>query len=85
MLISRGAVYKSATSAEFANGDKYHDNCHCVAEPIFTSDQAASGRYSLNRAYGTLWPQVTAGLSGKAALRAWRRFIRQQQASEART
>ncbi|GIF02219.1 VG15 protein [Paractinoplanes rishiriensis] len=85
MLISRGAVYKTAASAEFSDGDKYHDNCHCVAETIFTPEQLTSARYALNRAYGQQWPQVTAGLSGKAALRAWRRFIRQQQASEAPT
>lgn len=85
MLISRGAVYKSKATAEFSDGDKYHDNCHCVAETIWTPAQATSTRYALNRTYGQQWPQVTAGLSGKAALRAWRRFIRQQQASEAPT
>jgi hypothetical protein len=85
MLISRGAVYKSQATAEFSDGDKYHDNCHCVAETIWTPAQAGSTRYALNRTYGQQWPQVTAGLSGKAALRAWRRFIRQQQASEAPT
>ena len=84
MLLSRGAVYKSAASAEFADGDKYHDNCHCVAEPVFTPEQATSDRYALNRAYGRQWPQVTRGLSGIAALRAWRRFIRQQQATASR-
>ena len=82
MLISRGAVYKSQRSAEYADGDKYHDNCHCTAEQVFTRDQfTGSDLFALNRRYGVLWPQVTKGLSGKAALRAWRRFIRQEQAA----
>ncbi|WIM95777.1 hypothetical protein ACTOB_007907 [Actinoplanes oblitus] len=81
MLISRGPVYRSQRSAEYADGDRYHDNCHCYAEPVFDRGQYASSRlYALNREYQELWPKVTKGLSGKAALRAWRRFIRQQQA-----
>lgn len=82
MLISRGPVYKSNRSAEYADGDRYHDNCHCYAEPVYSREQyAGSTLYALNRRYQELWPQVTKGLSGKAALAAWRRFIRQQQAS----
>ena len=82
MLISRGPVYKSARTAAYADGDTYHDNCHCYAEPVFTGEQfTGSARYTLNREYGALWPQVTKGLSGKAALSAWRRFIRQQHAA----
>jgi hypothetical protein len=81
MLISRGPVYKSSRSAEYADGDKYHDNCHCYAEPIFSRDQyAGSSLYALNRQYAGLWPTVTKGLSGKAALSAWRRFIRREHA-----
>jgi hypothetical protein len=82
MLISRGPVYRSQSSAEFADGDKYHDNCHCYAEPVFTREQySSSATYELNRRYEELWPKVTRGLSGKAAVSAWRRFIRQEQAA----
>jgi hypothetical protein len=82
MLISRGPVYRSQNSAEFADGDKYHDNCHCYAEPVFTREQySGSATYELNRRYEELWPKVTRGLSGKAAVSAWRRFIRQEQAA----
>ncbi|MET8111188.1 hypothetical protein [Streptomyces prasinus] len=101
MLISRGFVrsdaYRSQRAAgptlsqldsgEFADGDKYHDNCHCYAEPVFSNEQYDSPAYELNRRYAELWPQVTRGLSGKAAVSAWRRFIRQEQkavAQEAR-
>lgn len=83
MLISRGPVYKSEQSASrviYGDGDLYHDNCHCYAEPVFSREQyASSDLYALNREYGELWPKVTAGLSGKAALSAWRRYIRQEQ------
>ncbi|QPB09837.1 head maturation protease [Streptomyces phage Sentinel] len=84
MLISRGPVYRSQNSAEFADGDKYHDNCHCYAEPVFTREQYnGSSTYELNRRYEELWPQVTRGLSGKAAVSAWRRFVRQEQKAAA--
>jgi hypothetical protein len=84
MLISRGAVYRSSSSAEYSDGDKYHDNCHCYAEPVFTREQYnSSSTYELNRRYEELWPKVTRGLSGKAAVAAWRRFIRQEQKAAA--
>jgi len=82
MLISRGVIfYKSAASATIASdGDLYHDNCHCYAEPVFTMQQYASEKFALNRKYSAEWPTVTKGLSGKAALSAWRKYIRAQQA-----
>ncbi|MFI5863555.1 hypothetical protein [Streptomyces sp. NPDC051546] len=84
MLISRGPVYRSSRSAEYADGDKYHDNCHCYAEPVFSREQyASSSTYELNRRYEELWPKVTRGLTGKAAVSAWRRFVRQEQKAAA--
>lgn len=81
MLISRGAVYKTAQSAKYAEGDLYHDNCKCDVMPVFSQEQYdGSDLFDLNRKYSALWPQVTRGLSGKAAVSAWRRFIRQEQA-----
>ena len=82
MLISRGVIfYKSEASATFtSDGDLYHDNCHCYAEPVFTMQQYASEKFALNRKYSAEWPTVTKGLSGKAALSAWRKYIRAQQA-----
>lgn len=81
MLISRGVIfYKSKASAGFkSDGDLYHDNCHCVAEPVFTMQQYASERFDLNRQYDAEWPVVTKGLAGKDALNAWRRYINRQQ------
>ncbi|MEU9605451.1 hypothetical protein [Streptomyces sp. NPDC048057] len=92
MLISRGAVYRSAEgSGAMASGivtfgdlDKYHDNCHCYADPVFSREQYnRSSAYELNRRYEELWPEVTRGLAGKAAVAAWRRFIRQEQKAAA--
>lgn len=79
MLISRGPVYKSEQSATYDDGDLYHDNCNCYAEPVFTREQYdSSDLYALNREYSKLWPEVTRGLSGKAAVAAWRRYFRQR-------
>lgn len=84
MLISRGPVYRSEKTATYGDGDKYHDNCHCYAEPVFSREQYRnSDLYALNRTYQELWPQVTKGLSGKAAVSAWRRFIRTEQKAAA--
>ncbi|WLW38485.1 head maturation protease [Streptomyces phage Vanseggelen] len=91
MLISRGPVYRSQSSAEgggaasnYGDGDKYHDNCHCYAEPVFSLQQYRnSPTYALNRQYEELWPQVTKGLGGDAAISAWRRFIRTEQRAAA--
>lgn len=79
MLISRGPVYKSAASAQFNDGDLYHDNCQCYAVPVFSTSQYESNPlFDLNRQYSVLWPKVTKGLGGDAALSAWRKYIRQQ-------
>nr|WP_202532361.1 hypothetical protein [Streptomyces sp. SID3212] len=84
MLISRGPVYKSRNSATFVDGDRYHDNCHCFAAPIFSLQQyQGSELTALSREYEALWPEVTNGLSGKSAVSAWRRFIRQKQRAAA--
>ena len=80
MLISRGAVYRSKASATYSDGDKYHDNCHCFAEPIFTAQQYESEKFALNRKYQAEWPAVTKGFGGKDAVSLWRKYIREEQA-----
>lgn len=87
MLISRGVVYRgsSGTSVNTTYGDLdlYHDNCQCYAVPIFDMQQFESEQlFALNRYYADLWPIVTKGLGGKAAISAWRRFIRQEAKSQ---
>lgn len=84
MLISRGAAYKTASAARYGeDGDLYHDNCKCIAVPIYSSAQWNDPMFDLNREYQRLWPEVTKGLSGAAARSAWRRFIRARQAQAA--
>lgn len=89
MLISRGAVYRTqekagpsladVESGNYADGDKYHDNCHCYAEPVYSREEfKKSSLYELNRKYEELWPEVTKGHSGKDALSVWRKYIREQ-------
>lgn len=63
MLAGRGAVYRSQQTADFAA----HDNCGCVASPAWSDDDIPD----FNRALGREWQQVTRGLSGDDALRAW--------------
>lgn len=73
MLISRGGVYKSGTTAGDARsgGERYHDHDGCQAVPIFdpTSpyEQAAEELYEQ-------WQRVTDGHSGAAARQEWRRY-----------
>lgn len=82
MLLSRGMVYKSRTSAEQASTakrdqDLYHDNCHCVAVPIFFPSQYQGALFALNREYADLWKKHIAGkYGGEEALSQWRRLIR---------
>ncbi|MEU3265109.1 hypothetical protein [Streptomyces bacillaris] len=84
MLISRGPVYKSRESAVFNDGDRYHDNCHCYAMPVWNRDQYQSSELTaLSRQYESLWPEVTKGHTGKDAVSVWRRFIRQKQRAAA--
>jgi hypothetical protein len=79
MLISRGAVYKSAESAGLRQADRFegespfrwHDHCGCQVIPIFDSNdphlQRAEELYEQ-------WLRETAGTSGAGARNAWRRY-----------
>lgn len=78
MLMSRGITfgYSSRQSATFkADGEKYHTNCQCYGEPVFSEEQYENDpRFALNRELSALWPSVTDGYSGRDALNAWRRY-----------
>lgn len=76
MLASRGAEYKSAQSALFDSyGQLYHPNCHCHVVPVFTDEPYYSAR---DRFFMDNWEPVTKAFNGKAKLRQWRRWLRQQ-------
>jgi hypothetical protein len=66
------------TIVTYGDLDLYHDNCQCYAVPIFSMAQLKSVQFAINREYAALWPAVTQGLGGKAALRVWRRHFRNQ-------
>lgn len=86
MLISRGAVYKTRQSAERGeDGDGYHDNCHCYAEPIFSVEHYdRDPRFDLNREYSELWARAMGeDDSDDEALTVWRRFWRNHQEQQA--
>lgn len=67
MLASRGAVYKSEKTAG-DEGNAYHDHCNCTSEPLYRQEPEPPEVVELYER----WQQVTAGLSGKDALNAWR-------------
>ena len=57
MLISRGVVYKSASTA--LSHDEYHDNCRCIAIPVFSMQQFdSSPLFDQNREYEDLWYEL---------------------------
>lgn len=78
MLISRGVVYKSEKTA--GDQDLWHDNCHCIAVPVFDMRQYQGNEmFALNREYQDLWNKHIRGkYSGDRALAQWRRLIRQR-------
>jgi hypothetical protein len=82
MLLSRQMFYKSKRAAQHEGRgqteNKYHDNCRCVAVPIFTKEQfEQSSLFDLNRDYARRWKQHISGkFTGKEALTEWRRLVR---------
>lgn len=86
MLIGRGAVYKSRRSATSvvgrrgvargtgplarAIGQSYHDHDGCTAVPLYAHEDEPVEVDDMFEQ----WQQATAGLSGREALNAWRRY-----------
>lgn len=66
MLSGRGPVFSEQTA-----GFQAHAHCACVAAAVFSRDEAWLGH---SEDLYQQWKQVTAGESGKDALRAWRRY-----------
>lgn len=67
---------KSVREGKAKVGDQYHDNCNCYAEPVYGEAQLNEPLFDRNREYARLWPIVTKGKSGDAALSAWRLYFR---------
>lgn len=68
MLASRGAVYRSDTSADF----DAHGHCNCSIEPVFASHYEPTAQ---TRSDQRLWADSTDGLHGQDAVNAFRRAI----------
>lgn len=79
MLISRGLVYKTRKSAGVDGPGEmsdWHDNCRCVAVPVFLASQYNSELFDQNRMYDDLWQTYIAGkYGGNAALNKWRWYL----------
>ena len=97
MLASRGLVlYSSKRAATLTeDGDKYHPNCNCHAEPVFSADHyKTSPLFAANRQYEEAWKQIVdkgseAHLDNpeldQDAINVWRRYIeRQRRAARSR-
>ena len=93
MLISREVLYRNFASAgssrdkdgnERPDADRYHDNCKCVAIPIFNEDQfRGSELFEQNRYYSALWKsRIARKFSGDEALTEWRKVIREDNAQK---
>lgn len=88
MLIARGIVFKTRDAALFRQGIKnspYHDNCDCDAVPVFSGKEDETPGYSEHLEMQRLWKDVTAGLSGKDAISAWRKYWRSRQGEDVGT
>ena len=68
MLATRGPTYKSRETANF----RAHTNCHCTVEALFGNHYEPPAQV---REAMALWSEATTGLSGKAAVRAFRRAV----------
>lgn len=77
----RGHVYNLQTAEGWYESDNHIvSNCHCIVVPVFSQSQFDNDpRFDQSRDFGREWSKVTRGLSGKDALAAWRRYIREQQ------
>lgn len=75
MLAARGPVYRSKETASFrahVPKDGRGGFCQCIPEPLFGKHYEAPAQV---RAAHALWLDSTAGHSGKAAIRAFRRAV----------
>lgn len=84
MLATRGAVYKTASTAGavgvtllnpagLADVNRYHPNCHCTVLPLFAHSYEPPAHTREDMA---LWDEVTGGVTGsKAKQKAWRRAV----------
>jgi hypothetical protein len=84
MLATRGAVYKTASTAGavgvtllnpegLADVNRYHPNCHCTVLPLFAHSYEAPAHTRDDMA---LWDEVTGDVRGsKQKQKAWRRHV----------
>lgn len=79
MLATRGGVYSDSETAltvgpgSARSGERYHDNCRCLAVPVFEGETYRPPSYV--REWDALWKSSTTGHSGKDAVNAFRRAL----------
>ena len=74
MLISRQVFYKTAINAVLdPDGDEYHDNCNCVAVPVFSRSEFQNAPiFEQNREFAKLWKEIYP----KGGMDAWNRHFK---------
>ncbi|MEQ3835621.1 hypothetical protein [Lawsonella clevelandensis] len=83
MLASRGAAYLTAESATSkANGERFHDGCHCIAIECLTQDDVPSFIHELEQEWRNTAGQVTTGEKGQQ--RAWAQYLHSSRPYEVR-
>lgn len=90
MLISRRVLYRSEQSAGknravadsgakfLGNGiAKFHDNCHCTVEALYSDESfGTTAKFAQNRYYGDLWDtHIKDKFSGDDAVNEWRKLL----------
>lgn len=74
MLISRGIVYKTESSAS----GQWHNNCHCIAVPVLSQSQYDNDpMFSLNRDLSSQWQRLKEQHGG-VTTSIWRKYIDQR-------
>ena len=68
MLAGRGPVYKSRRTVSF----EAHDHCGCQAVPVYSRDAPWPAN---SQKFAEKWDDVTAGLSGRKAVDAFRKAL----------
>lgn len=91
MLISRGLwrpyskdsgggpVDRTSAKGKRRDEETYHTNCQCYSVAVYSEEHyEESPLFDLSRELEDEWDEVTRGLSGKEAIAAFRRHIRQK-------
>lgn len=78
MMLSRGPIYRSHSSAGGDDPDGWHTKCHCTVERVASvQDYQSNPKYALNREFETLWDKrIRDKFFGDEARSEWRKVVK---------